>query len=106
MLIDQKVMPYPFNKLNEIVRSSKYTKLLDMIIKNIFSVNEKKNFWRKAALNDKKEQKPQSERSPEWLADYQKNKLGTQQKQSGGEHQGLCILYGILLMYIEVPILV
>jgi len=46
-------------------------------------VNEKKNFWRKAALNDKKEQKPQSERSPEWLADYQKNKLGTQQKQSG-----------------------
>merc|ERR1711892_1438807 len=41
------------------------------------------SFRRKAALNDKKEQKPQSERSPEWLADYQKNKLGTQQKQSG-----------------------
>jgi len=45
-------------------------------------VNEKKNFWRKAALNDKKEPKPQSERNPEWLAEYQKNKLGTQQKHS------------------------
>eukprot|EP00092_Neocalanus_flemingeri_P013824 GFUD01014912.1.p1 GENE.GFUD01014912.1~~GFUD01014912.1.p1 ORF type:complete len:416 (+),score=136.93 GFUD01014912.1:74-1249(+) len=45
-------------------------------------VNEKKNFWRKAALNNQKEQKPQSERNPEWLADYQKNKHGTQQKNS------------------------
>jgi len=45
-------------------------------------VNEKKNFWRKAALNDKKEPKPQCERNPEWLAEYQKNKLGTQQKHS------------------------
>ena len=103
MLIDQKVMPYPFNKLNEIVRSSKYTKLLDMIIKNIFSVNEKKNFWRKAALNDKKEQKPQSERSPEWLADYQKNKLGTQQKQSGGEHRGFVFCMGYYLCILKSP---
>jgi len=45
-------------------------------------VNEKKNFWRKAAVNNQKEQKPQSERNPEWLAEYQKNKLGTQQKHS------------------------
>jgi len=45
-------------------------------------VNEKKNFWRKAAINNQKEQKPQSERNPEWLAEYQKNKLGTQQKNS------------------------
>merc|ERR1719266_407366 len=45
-------------------------------------VNEKKNFWRKAALNEKKEQKPQAERNPEWLAEYQKNKLGIQQKHS------------------------
>merc|ERR1719348_1546193 len=45
-------------------------------------VNEKKNFWRKAALNQQKEQKPQAERNPEWLAEYQKNKLGTQQKHS------------------------
>jgi hypothetical protein len=41
------------------------------------------NFWRKSALNNKKEQKPQSERDPEWLADYQKNNLGTQRKVSG-----------------------
>lgn len=45
-------------------------------------VNEKKNFWRKAAITNQKEQKPQCERNPEWLADYQKNKLGTQQKHS------------------------
>merc|ERR1719435_685348 len=34
-------------------------------------VNERTNFWRKAALNDKKEPKPQCERNPEWLAEYQ-----------------------------------
>jgi len=45
-------------------------------------VNEKRNFWRKAALSAQKEQKPQAERNPEWLAEYQKNKLGVQQKHS------------------------
>jgi len=45
-------------------------------------VNERTNFWRKAALTNQKEPKPQSERNPEWLADYQKNNLGIQQKTS------------------------
>merc|ERR1719220_535019 len=39
-------------------------------------VNERANFWRKAALTDKREPKPQSEREPEWRAEYQKNNLG------------------------------
>merc|ERR1719500_2769272 len=34
-------------------------------------VNERANFWRKAAITDKKEPKPQSEREPEWRAEYQ-----------------------------------
>jgi len=42
------------------------------------------NFWRKSALNSTKEQKPQCERNPEWLVEYQKNKHGTQQKTSRG----------------------
>merc|ERR1712059_7971 len=42
------------------------------------------NFWRKSALNSTKEQKPQSERNPEWLSEHQKNKHGTQQKSSQG----------------------
>ena len=47
-------------------------------------VRDTSNFWRKAALNNNKEQKPQCERDPEWLAEYQKNKLGTQRKTSLG----------------------
>jgi len=47
-------------------------------------VAEKMNFWRKAALNVAKEQKPQFERDPEWLADYTKNKLGTKKEESQG----------------------
>ena len=50
-------------------------------------MNERTNFWRKAALNDLKEQKPQCERNPEWLAEYEKNKLGTHQKTMKGLHQ-------------------
>lgn len=42
------------------------------------------NFWRRAALNCNKEQRPQSEREPEWLAEYDKNKLGNQRKTSQG----------------------
>lgn len=34
-----------------------------------------------------KEQKPQCERNPEWLAEYEKNKLGTHQKTMKGLHQ-------------------
>jgi len=45
-------------------------------------VDDRTNFWRRAAINDLKEPKPQSERNPEWLADYQKNNLGSQQKTS------------------------
>lgn len=45
-------------------------------------VNERTNFWRRAAISDMKEPKPQLERNPEWLADYQKNNLGVQQKTS------------------------
>ena len=51
----------------------------------MFRVNERTNFWRKAALTNQKEPKPQSERNPEWLADYQKNNLGIQQKTSEGK---------------------
>ena len=42
------------------------------------------NFWRKAALNCKREQKPQMERELEWREDYDKNKLGNQRKTSQG----------------------
>merc|ERR1711990_386966 len=45
-------------------------------------VDDRTNFWRRAAINDLKDPKPQSERNPEWLADYQKNNLGSQQKTS------------------------
>jgi len=45
-------------------------------------VDDRTNFWRRAAINDLKEPKPQSERNPEWLSDYQKNNLGSQQKTS------------------------
>merc|ERR1719150_97372 len=45
-------------------------------------VDDRTNFWRRAAINDQKEPKPQSERNPEWLTDYQKNNLGSQQKTS------------------------
>ena len=47
------------------------------------------NFWRRAAINDQKEPKPQSERNPEWLTDYQKNNLGSQQKTSNGKQKVL-----------------
>ena len=49
-----------------------------------FSVNERTNFWRKAAISDQREPKPQSERNPEWRTDYKKNNLGDQQKTSEG----------------------
>ena len=49
-----------------------------------FSVNERTNFWRKAAITDQREPKPQSERNPEWRTDYKKNNLGDQQKTSEG----------------------
>lgn len=42
------------------------------------------NFWKKVSTNNIKEQKPQSERNPEWLCDYQKNNHGTQRKTSQG----------------------
>merc|ERR1719412_2353629 len=45
-------------------------------------VDDRTNFWRRAAINDQKDPKPQSERNPEWLTDYQKNNLGSQQKTS------------------------
>jgi len=45
-------------------------------------VNERTNFWRKAAITDQREPKPQSERNPEWRTDYKKNNLGDQQKTS------------------------
>ena len=51
----------------------------------LFSVNERTNFWRKAAITDQREPKPQSERNPEWRTDYQKNNLGCQQKTSEGK---------------------
>jgi len=45
-------------------------------------VSSMTNFWRKAALNSKKEGKPQSESDPEWMKEYKKNKLGSQRKTS------------------------
>jgi len=45
-------------------------------------VSSMTNFWRKAALNSKKEGKPQCESDPEWMKEYQKNKLGAQRKTS------------------------
>ena len=50
-----------------------------------FRVNERTNFWRKAAITDQREPKPQSERNPEWRTDYKKNNLGDQQKTSEGK---------------------
>lgn len=52
-------------------------------------VNERANFWRKAALTDKREPKPQSEREPEWRAEYQKNNLGEGRKISGQFWRGV-----------------
>lgn len=56
---------------------------------SIFSVNERTNFWRKAAITDKKEPKPQSEREAEWRSDYEKNNLGFQQKEGGRFWKGV-----------------
>ena len=50
-------------------------------------VDDRTNFWRRAAINDQKDPKPQSERNPEWLTDYQKNNLGSQQKTSNGKEK-------------------
>ena len=50
-------------------------------------VDDRTNFWRRAAINDQKEPKPQIERNPEWLTEYQKNNLGSQQKTSNGKHK-------------------
>jgi len=52
-------------------------------------VNERTNFWRKAAITDKKEPKPQSEREAEWRSDYEKNNLGFQQKEGGRFWKGV-----------------
>ena len=56
---------------------------------SILSVNERTNFWRKAAITDKKEPKPQSEREAEWRSDYEKNNLGFQQKEGGRFWKGV-----------------
>ena len=55
----------------------------------LISVNERANFWRKAAITDKKEPKPQSERDPEWRTEFQKNKLGEGRKISGQFWRGV-----------------
>ena len=52
-------------------------------------MNERANFWRKAAITDKKEPKPQSERDPEWRTEFQKNKLGEGRKISGQFWRGV-----------------
>jgi len=44
-------------------------------------VAEKTDFWRRAALLHLKVQKPQSEKNPEWLAEYKKDGLDVHQKE-------------------------
>jgi len=44
-------------------------------------VAEKTNFWRKAALLHIKEQKPQFEKNPEWLAEYRKDGIDILQQE-------------------------
>ena len=62
-----------------------------------FRVNERTNFWRKAAITDQREPKPQSERNPEWRTDYKKNNLGDQQKTSEGKQIFYLSIFIIIL---------
>ena len=60
-----------------------------MFVILLIRVNERANFWRKAAITDKKEPKPQSERDSEWRAEFQKNNLGEGRKISGQFWRGV-----------------